>query len=67
MGFLASEVRFQLRHVMTSPVRVEKRTSATKAVKRSPFYGTAEAVPFVGQSLHEAPSVLFKSPAGKTI
>ena len=36
---------------MTSPVRVEKRTSAAKAVKRSPFYGTAEAVPFVGQSL----------------
>ena len=39
---------------MTSPVRVEKRTSAAKAVKRSPFYGTAEAVPFVGQSLPQS-------------
>ena len=27
--------------------RVEKPTSAAKAVKRSPFYATAEAVPFV--------------------
>src|ERR1700732_5330092 len=29
----------------------EKRTSAAKAVKRAAIYGTAEAVPFVGQSL----------------
>jgi hypothetical protein len=28
-------------------VRVEKRTSAAKAVKRAGFYGTAEPVPFV--------------------
>ena len=34
-----------------APYEVEKRTSAAKAVKLSPFYGTAEAVPFVGQSL----------------
>src|SRR6202047_2561517 len=29
----------------------EKRTSAAKAVKRAAICGTAEAVPFVGQSL----------------
>ena len=28
-----------------------KRTSEAKAVKRAAIYGTAEAVPFVGQSL----------------
>ena len=28
-----------------------KRTSGAKAVKRAAIYGTAEAVPFVGQSL----------------
>ena len=32
-------------------VGLEKRTSAAKAVKRRPFYGTAEPVPFVRQSL----------------
>ena len=29
----------------------EERTSEAKAVKRAAIYGTAEAVPFVGQSL----------------
>jgi hypothetical protein len=29
------------------PVRVEKRTSAAKAVRRAANYGTAEPVPFV--------------------
>jgi hypothetical protein len=32
---------------MTSPIRLEKRTSTAKAVKRVAIYGTAEAVPFV--------------------
>jgi hypothetical protein len=33
------------------PYASKKRTSAAKAVKRTAIYGTAEAVPFVGQSL----------------
>jgi hypothetical protein len=32
---------------------LEKRTSAAKAAKRTPFYGTAEAVPFVGHLFHK--------------
>ena len=36
---------------MTSPVRVEKRTSAAKAVQRAATYGTAEPVPFVFDGL----------------
>src|SRR5258708_29208771 len=43
--------RTQLGRGMTSPARVEKRTSAAKAVKRAANYGTAEPVPFVRQSL----------------
>jgi hypothetical protein len=35
---------------MTSPVRVENRTSAAEAVKRATTYGTAEPVPFVRRS-----------------
>jgi hypothetical protein len=59
MRALAPEVRLshrlwrtQPRKDMSSPyVCLEKRTSAAKAVKRAPIYGTAEAVPFVRQSL----------------
>ena len=36
------------------PEWLEKRTSVAKAVKRRPFYGTDESVPFVRQSLPQA-------------
>jgi hypothetical protein len=36
---------------MTSPVKIEKRTSAAEAVKGAATYGTAEPVPFVRLSL----------------
>jgi hypothetical protein len=36
---------------MTSPYRSQKRTSAAKAVKRQAMCDTAEAAPFVRQSL----------------
>ncbi len=52
--------RTQPQKDMSSPyVRLEKRTSAAKAVKRAPIYGTASAVPFVRQSLPQHLRVRF--------
>jgi hypothetical protein len=45
MGLGLAQTRFFSLHLE------RKRTSAAKAVKRQVIYGTAEAVPFVGQSL----------------
>jgi hypothetical protein len=43
--------RSQTREDVIFPLGLEKRTSATEAVKDRLFNGTAEAVPFVEQSL----------------
>jgi hypothetical protein len=47
--------RLQLREESLRSVRLEKRTSAAKAVKREAFDGTAEAVPFVRRCLFPQP------------
>jgi hypothetical protein len=57
MRALAPEVLFSTLGGERTPKRwpphrcLQKRASAAKAVKRGLFYGTAEAVPFVGLSL----------------